>query len=86
MLRVYLKPSFVRQFDALPPELQEEAVEKIELFEDPKQHRSLRVHKLKGALAEKYSFSVNFRYRILFEYESKKVVVLLAIGDHDVYR
>lgn len=86
MLRVYLKPSFVRQFDKLPPELQEEAVEKIELFEDPKQHRSLRVHKLKGALAGKYSFSVNFRYRILFEYESKKVVVLLAIGDHDVYR
>lgn len=65
----------------------EEALEKIELFRDPKNHVNLKVHKLKGRLNEGYSFSVNYKTRIVFTYTNKKPkgVELHAIGDHDVY-
>jgi len=80
------KPSFVRQFKKLPKDLQEEVSLKIELFKDVKNHSVLSVHKLKGVLKGKYSFSVNYRYRIVFIYESKDSVVLLSFGDHTVYK
>lgn len=85
MLTVSFKPSFIRKMSGLDTSLQEEAIEKIELLKDPGNHRVLRVHKLHGPLASRYSFSVNYKTRIVFEYVSKTEVALLSVGDHDVY-
>lgn len=85
-MKVYYKPSFVRQLNRLDLALQKEAISKIELFKDKKNHKLLEVHKLKGRLTGFYSFSVNYRDRIIFQYESRNEVVLLAIGNHDIYK
>jgi len=85
-VRIYFKPVFVRQFKLLETELQAEILEKIEQFKNTKNHRQLKVHKLKGRLAERHSFSVNYKIRIVFNYLSKQEVVLLAIGDHEIYK
>ncbi len=86
MIIVAYKATFVRQFDALEEGLQNEVLEKIELFKNPKNHRQLKVHKLHGPLRDWYGFSVNYKFRIVFSYVTKSEVVLLAIGDHEVYR
>ncbi len=79
--------NFLRMFKSLPPELQNEAYEKIELFRDPANQARLKVHKLRGRLSGRYSFSVNYSVRIVFRYmNSPKEALLLAIGSHDVYR
>lgn len=83
---VRFKPSFVREFKKLPIELRSEALEKIELFKDTKNHEKLRVHKLSGKLKNYYSFSITYSHRIVFEYETKEIVVFLAVGTHAVYR
>jgi len=83
---VRYKPSFVREFKKLPDELQEEALERIELFKDKKNHKKLKLHKLKGKLKDFHSFSVTYSHRIVFMYEKKDEVVFLGIGDHDVYK
>jgi mRNA-degrading endonuclease YafQ of YafQ-DinJ toxin-antitoxin module len=83
---ISFKPSFVREFKKLPAELQEEALERIELFRKVENHQKLKVHKLKGRLSDFYSFSVTYSHRIVFSYESKTETVFLAIGDHDVYK
>lgn len=80
------KPSFVREFKKLPVELQEDALGRIDLFKDVKNHQKLKVHKLKGRLADLYSFSVTYSHRIVFSFDSKTEVVFLAIGGHDIYR
>jgi len=80
------KPSFVREFKKLPSELQAEALERIELFKNTSNHQKLKVHKLKGKLQKFHSFSVTYSHRVVFAYEFKEVAVLLAIGDHAVYR
>lgn len=69
----------------LDADLREEAVEKINLLKDIKNHRLLKVHKLHGPLSGWFSFSVNYKARIVFEYVSRTEVALLSIGDHDVY-
>ena len=83
---IRFKPSFVREFKKLSPDLRDEVFDRIELFKDPKNHEKLKAHKLKGRLKDCYSFSVTYSHRIVFEYETKDTVVFLAIGDHDIYR
>ena len=85
-MRVYFKPTFIRKLKQLETALRGEAMEKIELFKDEKNHKQLKVHKLKGVLSGRYSFSVNYKTRIVFSYLSKNEAVLLAVGDHDVYK
>jgi mRNA-degrading endonuclease YafQ of YafQ-DinJ toxin-antitoxin module len=80
------KPSFVREFKKLPAELQEEAMERMDLFKNVENHKKLKVHKLKGRLKDFHSFSVTYSHRIVFCYESKEEVVFIAIGDHSVYK
>ena len=85
-MEVAYKPVFIRQLKKLPRPLREEALEKIELFKDPERHSMLKVHKLHGELRDYFSFSVNYRYRIIFQWEVRnKSAILLAIGDHVVY-
>jgi len=87
-MELLYKPGFVRALNSLEQDLQEEALQKIEAFKNPKNHKALRVHKLKGKLPAYHSFSVNYKYRIVFEWigKGKKAAGLIAIGDHDIYK
>ncbi len=79
--------SFIRQFRKLEETLQEEIVDKIELFKNPKNHVLLKVHSLKGPLKGYYSFSVNYKFRIIFQFrKGKQEAHLHIIGDHSVYQ
>lgn len=86
-MEVAYSPKFVRLVNSLPPALQEEVIEKVELFKDQKNHPALKVHKLRGRLKDQLSFSVNYQTRITFVYLSTKPkeAYLLTVGDHDVY-
>jgi len=88
MITVFFKPKFIRQFNTLETGLQDEVLQKIELFKNPRHHATLRVHKLHGPLKEFFSFSVDYRTRIVFAYEDrqKTTAALLAVGNHDVYQ
>lgn len=85
-MHIIFAPVFLRQLKRLPKALQEEAIEAIESFQDTNQYIRLKVHKLHGRFAKQYAFSVNYRFRIVFEYGSADIVHFLAIGDHEVYR
>jgi len=86
MIKIFYTPTFIKQYKKLHLNLQEETKEKIELFKSFKNHKSLKVHKLKGRLKDRMSFSVNYSYRIIFQFnKNKKIAILLAIGNHHVY-
>lgn len=86
MIELEYAPAFLNQLKKLPSELQQEAIEKIELFKHRSNHRQLKVHKLKGKMVGKWSFSVNYSYRIAFKWLPDDVAGLLAIGDHEIYK
>jgi len=84
MLTIFYTPNFIRRYKHLNPALQSEVKEKIELFRNITNHSKLKVHKLKGSLESTHAFSVNFKVRIIFEYQkNKKNVNLLYVGSHD---
>ena len=85
MIDISFKPSFVRQMNKLEQSLTDEVFEKIEQFKNPKNHKLLKVHKLHGKLKNMWSFSINYKIRIVFKYDSKKEVIFLIIGDHNIY-
>ena len=59
--------------------------EKIAEFRSSENHERLKVHKLHGKFSKFYSFSVDYKTRIVFEHVSKTEVALLSVGDHDIY-
>jgi mRNA-degrading endonuclease YafQ of YafQ-DinJ toxin-antitoxin module len=86
MIEIIYAPIFVRTFKKLDDNLKEEILEKIEIFKNVSNHNILKVHKLNGHHKDCYSFSVNYAFRVIFQYESKNKVALLAIGNHDIYK
>ena len=85
-MEVSFSPQFLKQYNSFGSSLQDEVYEKIELFKDKDNHKQLKVYKLKGKLRNKYGFSVNYKIRIVFTYLSKKEIVLLCLGGHDMYK
>ena len=84
-MKIAYTPAFVRQFNALPNELQEEVLEKTKLFKNKENHKMLKVHKLHGRSASRYGFSIDYKNRIVFGYLTKDEIVFMAVGDHDIY-
>lgn len=86
-MEIIILPRFRKDFKKLPSDLQEEVFEKISLFKETKNHKSLHVHQLHGRMKGAWSFSVNYRYRIVFQWENKKkAAILINIGDHSIYQ
>ncbi len=88
MKRLTIKYStkFIRMYDALDSNLQKEVKEKIASFSKIENHKLLKVHKLHGRFQDCFAFSVNYKFRIVFEYGGKDTVNLLAVGDHAIYQ
>jgi len=86
MLNLIYTSIFLKEYNSLEASLQEEVSEKIVLFCNKDNHKNLKVHKLHGALKDRYSFSVNYKIRIVFRYLSSNEVALFDLGDHDLYK
>jgi len=85
-MKLFYHPHFVKQYAKLEKDLRLVVKEKIALLMDSSNYKILKVHKLHGEMKNQYSFSVDYRTRIVFEYLDKSSIVLLAIGDHDLYQ
>ncbi len=77
-----------RDFDALfarcPKHIQRRAIRILELFLQNPFHPSLRLHKLSGKLAGRWSISITMKYRIIFRIEQNDAL-LISIGTHSIY-
>jgi mRNA-degrading endonuclease YafQ of YafQ-DinJ toxin-antitoxin module len=84
-MKVAYHHNFIKQLKKLHLDLREEVLRKIEIFEENHMHISLKTHRLQGKMKNLYSFSVNYRYRIVFEINSDEAL-FLEIGTHDLYK
>lgn len=85
-MQVFYQTLFIRQFKKLNPDLQNEVLEKIEIFKDNYKNPILKTHKLHGRLKDFYSFSINYSHRIVFEIQDNNKAIFLEIGSHDLYK
>ncbi|TSC56610.1 MAG: hypothetical protein Greene041679_510 [Parcubacteria group bacterium Greene0416_79] len=87
-MTVYYHPHFQRSWRRLDRQIRERVEEKVALFRRDPFHIRLDTHRLHGKLKRFWSFSVDGRYRILFEFldKTKTEAVFLDVGDHRIYR
>lgn len=74
---------FLRSFQKLPKNIQDEFRHREILFRGNLFNPKLRTHKLKGK--KEWAFLVTYKIRVTFVLD-KKFVLLVNIGDHSVYR
>ena len=86
VVKVHLTPHFERSFHSLPPTVQRLAAQRDTIFQNNAFGSSLRTHPLRGKLKGLWSYSVNYRYRILFEFINDREVLYHDIGSHSIYR
>ena len=86
MYQISFKPSFIKQIKSLDEKSRQEVLKKIELLKHKSNRRVLKVHKLHGRLSSYFSFSINYRIRAVFQFESQNEIALLDIGDHGIYK
>ncbi len=89
--RIIYTPGYNRRaarFLKKHPDLALQYEKTLQLLEVDPFHPSLRLHRLKGALAGMHSVSINMSYRITLEMiVQEKSLLLVDVGSHDdVYR
>ena len=90
-MKIAWTPKSLRSFKRLVrknPQLRIAIAKALRQLENDCYHSSLRTHKLTGNLADVWSCSIDYQYRILFEFikDSKteeNVILLLNLGSHD---
>ncbi len=84
-MQIRYSPKFIRQYKKLPLQIKTRAEKREVIFrKDPFDPR-LKTHKLHGSQDGFMSFSVDYSYRIIFEFADADTVIFYEIGTHDIY-
>lgn len=85
-MRIYYSSKFEREYSKLPKEVKKLAEEKETTFRKNLFHPTLDTHKLHGRLKEYWAFSIDDKYRVIFEFAKKDIVWFHSVGDHSIYQ
>lgn len=78
---------FIREYKKLPDDIKNKAEEKEIIFRQNPFDDRLKTHKLNGKFEEFWSFSIDYKFRIIFEISKDgKTFHFHSVSDHRVYR
>jgi mRNA-degrading endonuclease YafQ of YafQ-DinJ toxin-antitoxin module len=85
-MEIIYSSKFAREYKKLPEQVKRLAEEIEPTFRKDPFDPKLKSHKLKGRPDGFLSFSIGFKYRIIFEFgKDKKTIYFHSVGDHDIY-
>jgi addiction module RelE/StbE family toxin len=87
-MQLVWSPGFSRALKRLirqNPQMRSPIEQTLQKLAEEPFHPSLRTHKLKGDLADRWSCSIDYSNRIVFKFvqSTEEEILLLAIGSHD---
>ncbi|MFA4818456.1 MAG: type II toxin-antitoxin system mRNA interferase toxin, RelE/StbE family [Patescibacteria group bacterium] len=86
-MEVIYSSKFAREYKRLPDNIKDIAEQQEKIFRQNPFDSKLKTHKLKGKLSGFLSFSIGYKYRIIFEFSKDKDAVFFhSVGDHDIYQ
>jgi len=85
-MKILYLPKFAKQYKKLPLQVKLQAEKKENIFRRNPFDKSLNTHKLKGELVGFWSFSIDYSYRIIFDFQDEKTVRFYYVGDHSIYK
>jgi mRNA-degrading endonuclease YafQ of YafQ-DinJ toxin-antitoxin module len=84
-MKIIYSPKFAREYKKLSLKIKLLAEKREPIFrKDPFDPR-LKTHKLGGKLKDFWSFSIDYKHRIIFEFFDKETIYFHSVGDHDIY-
>lgn len=86
ILKVHSTSAFEKSFQKLPLNIQIVAERNDVWFRNNAFDPRLHTHKLKGELEGYWSYSIDYKRRVLFRFIKSDEVVYYDIGTHDVYK
>lgn len=86
-MKILYLPKFGKQYKKLPAKIKDLAEDKEKIFRKNPFDSSLKTHRLHGKLSSFLEFSVNYEYRIIFDFADKKknIARFYFIGKHEIY-
>lgn len=86
-MEIIYSSKFAREYRKLPKDIKILAEEQETIFRKDPYDTRLKTHKLKGKFDGFLSFSIGYKYRIIFEFaKDRKTVYFHTVGDHDIYQ
>ncbi|HUV81223.1 MAG TPA: type II toxin-antitoxin system mRNA interferase toxin, RelE/StbE family [Patescibacteria group bacterium] len=85
-MRIYYSSNFATEYKKLPLKIKKIAERKEQIFRKNPFDPRLKTHKLKGNLKGFLSFSINQKYRIIFEVINSDTIWFYSVGDHSIYK
>ncbi|MDP3962305.1 MAG: type II toxin-antitoxin system mRNA interferase toxin, RelE/StbE family [bacterium] len=85
-MQIAYSAKFIKQYRKMSGEIKGVAEKKENIFRSNPFDPSLKTHKLNGRFEGFWAFSINYKYRIVFDFEENgKDVRFHIIGTHDIY-
>lgn len=84
-MKIFYLPKFRREYKKLPGKIKDLAEEREMIFRHNPFDPRLKTHKLSGPLKDFWSFYLDYRYRIIFDFIDENTVRFYSVGDHDIY-
>lgn len=87
-MKIVYTSKFEREYRKLSANVKELTEDKEKIFKKDPFDKRLKTHKLHGKFKEFWSFSVDYKFRIIFEIskENKEIFYFHSVSDHDVYK
>lgn len=86
-MKIIYSSKFEREYKKLSAHIKSLAEQKEKIFRQNPFDSRLKTHKLDGKLKEFWAFSIDYKYRIIFEIsKDRKLVYFHSVSDHDIYR
>lgn len=84
-MKILYLPKFARQYKKLPRTIKDLALKKEKIFRQNPFDSRLKTHKLHGELKGFLAFSIDHKYRIIFDFIDENTIRFYSVGDHDIY-
>lgn len=84
-MQIYYSSKFSREYKKLSPKIKGLAEEKELIFRSDPFDQKLNTHKLSGRLKGYWAFSIDNKYRVIFEFIKKDTAWFHSVGDHSIY-
>jgi addiction module RelE/StbE family toxin len=85
-MKIIYSTKFAKEYKRLPLKVKKLAEKKETIFRKDPFEPNLKTHKLTGKLKEYYSFSIDYQYRIIFEFAEKDIIWFHLVGTHEIYK
>lgn len=85
-MKIFYTKKFEREYKKLNKEIKLKLESRENVFRKNPHSATLKTHKLLGALGDFWSFSVDFNYRVIFEFVDDNNIFFHSVGNHDIYK